>query len=241
MRNWLVLGIAVVGAAASAQAAVTVTAEAAGVQATSAYPAAQTYIEDFSSRGPGTANATGTPDLGDFSSTFGHDAPVVAFFSGFQLGLPSSYGGSGALYGGAYGSSQYGVVHGDATITLSKGVRYFGLWAAALDGGNTVELFNGAARLGSYNLVSTIGSLGAAYYGNPNNGGDSGEPFAFVNFASAEPITSIQFHEGGGGGFEFDNVTLAGAVPEPASWAFMLCGFGLIGRSMRRRTISLAA
>jgi hypothetical protein len=28
----------------------------------------------------------------------------------------------------------------------------------------------------------------------------------------------------------------AGVVPEPASWAFMLAGLGLVGRSLRRRT-----
>lgn len=38
---------------------------------------------------------------------------------------------------------------------------------------------------------------------------------------------------GGGGG--------AGAVPEPASWALMIAGFGLIGSALRRRTAVLAA
>ena len=240
MRIWLGFGIAAIGMATSAQAAVTVTVEAAGVQATTAYSSALTYIEDFSTRGPGTPNNNGTPDLADFTSTFGSASPVTGAFSGFQLGLPSSYGNNGALYGGAYGSTHYGIVHGDSTITLSKGVGYFDLWAAALDGGNTVELFNGATSLGSYNLVTTIGSLGGAYYGNPNNGADANEPFAFVNFASNTPITSVQFHQGGGGGFEFDNVTLAGAVPEPAGWALMLGGFGLIGGAMRRRAAAVA-
>ena len=41
----------------------------------------------------------------------------------------------------------------------------------------------------------------------------------------------------GGGGFSLDNVTLNGAaVPEPASWAMMIGGFGLLGAAMRRRT-----
>lgn len=32
-----------------------------------------------------------------------------------------------------------------------------------------------------------------------------------------------------------DNVTyLEAAVPEPASWAFMLAGFGLVGGALRR-------
>ncbi|UAK23702.1 PEPxxWA-CTERM sorting domain-containing protein [Sphingomonas nostoxanthinifaciens] len=35
--------------------------------------------------------------------------------------------------------------------------------------------------------------------------------------------------------FAIDNVTAAGAVPEPAAWALMLGGFGLVGTAMRRR------
>jgi hypothetical protein len=39
-----------------------------------------------------------------------------------------------------------------------------------------------------------------------------------------------------------DNVSASGAVPEPASWALMLGGFGLVGGAMRsrRRNVSFA-
>jgi hypothetical protein len=35
--------------------------------------------------------------------------------------------------------------------------------------------------------------------------------------------------------FEIDNVAVAAAVPEPATWAMMLIGFGAVGFGMRRR------
>ena len=41
-----------------------------------------------------------------------------------------------------------------------------------------------------------------------------------------------------------DNVSIeavAGAVPEPASWAMMIVGFGIVGASARRRIVSRAA
>jgi hypothetical protein len=41
-----------------------------------------------------------------------------------------------------------------------------------------------------------------------------------------------------GDGGSFDNVTLS--VPEPASWALMLTGFGLLGATMRRRAARFA-
>ena len=38
----------------------------------------------------------------------------------------------------------------------------------------------------------------------------------------------------------FDDVTYAsGAIPEPAAWALMLAGFGLVGGAMRRRQTSV--
>ena len=34
---------------------------------------------------------------------------------------------------------------------------------------------------------------------------------------------------------QFTGTALAGTVPEPASWALMIGGFGLVGASLRRR------
>lgn len=36
-------------------------------------------------------------------------------------------------------------------------------------------------------------------------------------------------------------VSVTAAVPEPRSWALMIAGFGLVGASMRRRSVALAA
>jgi hypothetical protein len=42
------------------------------------------------------------------------------------------------------------------------------------------------------------------------------------------------------GSFGWDDVTFGSAVPEPAGWALMLAGFGMIGGAMRRRAIIAA-
>jgi choice-of-anchor C domain-containing protein len=55
---------------------------------------------------------------------------------------------------------------------------------------------------------------------------------------SADPATSQQFF-----GLALDNVSIA-AVPEPATWAMMIMGFGLIGGALRSRkaaTVRFAA
>lgn len=36
--------------------------------------------------------------------------------------------------------------------------------------------------------------------------------------------------------FEFDNLSVATAVPEPMAWAMMIAGFGLVGMASRRRS-----
>ena len=67
----------------------------------------------------------------------------------------------------------------------------------------------------------------------------------------ASGIKSVQFYTGAGdpfpGSVYFDNLKVGalagGGVPEPASWAMMLLGFGGIGALIRnrRRAVSLAA
>ena len=63
-----------------------------------------------------------------------------------------------------------------------------------------------------------------------------------VNFAGV--AKSIDF--GGGANFvAYDNITFGsatpGGVPEPASWAMLIAGFGLVGASQRRRKVVVAA
>ena len=42
-------------------------------------------------------------------------------------------------------------------------------------------------------------------------------------------------------GIQFSAVTAPGGVPEPATWALMLGGFGLVGATLRRRQGAMAA
>ncbi len=60
----------------------------------------------------------------------------------------------------------------------------------------------------------------------------------FIGFSSATPINTITFS----GGDENDIYAMAsdGAVPEPATWALMIAGFGLVGTTLRRRAAAKA-
>jgi hypothetical protein len=62
--------------------------------------------------------------------------------------------------------------------------------------------------------------------------------FSLVNGAGSG-IKSLVISNGSGGGYNWiygvGELSYNGGVPEPAAWAMMLAGFGLVGAAMRRR------
>jgi hypothetical protein len=223
--------------ATAAPATVTATYEAAGVQQTT-----QTLTNK---------------DVATFDAVSGW-VGSGNIFSGAISGTITNGGfnvGGANVYGGAGGTGNFATVYDTTSIKLSQSVTYAGLWASAIDGdfsnsqGNTVSLYSGDTLLASYALLPLLNGASSAYYGNPNSnfsGMDSNEPYAFFNFDSTTAFDRIDITQNGGGGFELDNITIGntpGAVPEPASWALMIIGFGATGallRSSRRKSTVLS-
>jgi PEP-CTERM motif len=59
----------------------------------------------------------------------------------------------------------------------------------------------------------------------------------FIGLVSDTPFTTLELSgtfRTGGDGFGFDNLAFSSAIPEPATWAMMILGFGLVGGSLRR-------
>lgn len=56
--------------------------------------------------------------------------------------------------------------------------------------------------------------------------------------------STVDFAVGSGGnGYDYDSTLLTGTVtslPEPASWALMIAGFGMVGVAVRRRRYATA-
>lgn len=63
-----------------------------------------------------------------------------------------------------------------------------------------------------------------------NIGVGSGWPTAY-----SDAVDNVRFNFTGGPSGNFDFAVAGGAVPEPASWALMISGFGLAGAMLRRR------
>jgi hypothetical protein len=207
--------------ASSSYAQITFTVEPAGVESTTV---------------PGVTTETfDTQPLGAFSGS----TAVGSFTSGGNISAASIYGGAG-------NSDFYQVVGlGSSTLTFASSQDYVGMWWSAGDAGNELKFYDGAILVGDYVVSTYAAGLPPSYYGNPtsgpNFGGDSGEPFAYINF-TAQPgttITSVEFDENlPGAGFELDNISILNSyitppgspVPDETSTTGLLIGalFSLI-------------
>ncbi len=177
-------------------------------------------------------------------SAVGHSN--LKFFSANGNGLQTSNFGS-------QGDGNSLAVFSDADGNFLKGTFSGTTTSLALDFGNddpnftnpgdlaTLTLFNGASLVSTVTVVlnrddimnQTISYSGSAF---------DNFSFAYTD-AAGSPFT-------GGGGVNtglieiVDNITygaVGGTIPEPASWAMMIAGFGLVGGALRRRATLVAA
>lgn len=113
--------------------------------------------------------------------------------------------------------------NGVATFTLTPGRNAFGIdLMSILDYGATI-------------------TVGESQFTFPVQTQDYANR-TFFGVVSDAAISSFSLTAQGGYG-QFDNFTLAdfsGAVPEPATWALLVLGFGAAGAAMRRRSQKLA-
>jgi len=110
--------------------------------------------------------------------------------------------------------------------------------------GTTVSIFSGLDGTGSLLASALLPGTANAGCDSAISGGANYCPFNAYSIGFDGVAKSVVF-----GGeinaqvfddFTFGSVTVGGAVPEPASWAMMIGGIGLIGGAMRRRSVKVA-
>ncbi len=236
--------------AGAANASILVTAEAPTVQNTTA---------GFSAIGVETFDGIATGAGQNFTTDFGGSV-FSGTYTNVRIDPANQFGGAG-------GNTNHAVTFTGTGFTLdlssseAGGVNYFGFWLSALDGQNQLKFFNGGNLVYSFTASNALTFINnqpnaADYFCNPNPafaGQNCGEPYAFLNFYGLDGTTfdRIQFFQDPvSGGYESDNhtvgrwTTITGdplGVPEPASWAMLIAGFGLVGVSTRRRRVTVTA
>jgi hypothetical protein len=119
-----------------------------------------------------------------------------------------------------------------ANISAIAGYKMISFYMGSIDAGNTVEVLGaGGAVIQSYN--GTLLAKPTDATGDQTSGGNN----RFITFTAQgnEVLTGIRFRSTVNS-LEADNVRFTAAVPEPATWAMMLVGFGMVGAGMRYRS-----
>ena len=95
---------------------------------------------------------------------------------------------------------------------------------------NAAVMLSAEARYDRISLVTDFIYVGL---GSSSSRVRSANPSPLAN----NPVTSVQTLSADNIGPVLDNVLVsqAGGVPEPATWALLIAGFGMVGATMRRR------
>lgn len=118
---------------------------------------------------------------------------------------------------------------GSATLDLGGEFRTLSFYWGSVDTYNTITLFQADGSSTSF----AGGDIGFGV--DPDGNQTDNNSNVRVNFsATGRGITSVRFDSTQ---YAFESDTFAGAaVPEPAAWAMMIAGFGIVGAATRRRT-----
>lgn len=175
------------------------------------------------------------------------DVTVFQDFEGFSAGTPGAAIGPNAfVYNDSVSGASARPAHGSTGNfgTVLSGGSYDVSFAAT----NAFSFVLGS--LDTYNMLTLKYADGSSqdYMGGqiindlsfPSGDQISGETNGVVTYrvTTGPKLVGATFTSSGNS-FEFDNLA-TGAVPEPATWAMMIGGFGLIGAASRRRARATA-
>ena len=192
----------------------------------------ETSLVTFDAAEHAGVTVTNSGTAGIFTGTSGIAAAPVGDTTKY---LALGTGGSSTIDFSAYSAA------------MNHTIRSISVYVGSVDTYNTIELLN---TLG--NVVKTITGSDL-----PGSNGDQGASLTnrrlYLNFDPSENIGALRFTSTGVA-FEFDTIGASKVrfdvpptvtvvdqlppilgVPEPASWALMIGGFGMVGGALRRR------
>lgn len=185
---------------------------------------------------PASAATTFFDDWED-TNFAGSGFTIVQSYSGWNNTTGVAGSGIEIQYGGVAGQAYSGqnLVELDSNLNsimtygtpLDAGSYSLSFWYS--DRPNTGAATNGIdVLLNGASILSVLGGVG---------GGGTSWSLKTINFdaAGGETLSFAALGTSDSYGGYIDDVSLTAAVPEPATWALMILGFGLVGGVMRRR------
>jgi hypothetical protein len=195
------------------------------------------------------SSLSGAPDPGipsGFTTVITFDAPAAPGIINTTIGNVVTAAGNisgqraapaGTPAGGVYqsigtnGSSTFNFINYLPTNQVLTG---FSLYWGSVDSHNAIDFINDVGTA----VASFAGNQLPRFDGNQSLG--TANPRVTFMIDGVDRIQKVRLRSAGNA-FEYDNIAVdTGPLPEPASWALLVTGFGLTGAAMRRRAAAQA-
>jgi hypothetical protein len=124
--------------------------------------------------------------------------------------------------------------NGSASLTATKALKEVSIYMGSPDTYNSITFH----FLSAPSITLKGAQIAQGVDGAPIFNGNQGIGLRLNYNFGAERVTQIDFGSAKNS-FELDNIA-GSAVPEPATWAMMIAGFGLAGSAIRRRRHTFA-
>ena len=156
-----------------------------------------------------------------FTTNFGTSGSITGAYADVDIEAANRWGGAGG--NGAYAAAAAGINNSYSltlTTTNDRGINYFGAYMTAIDRANTIQFYEGAKEVASFNVSAM---LPASIAENPAYltvyPGFGGQPWVFINFTDeTADFDRVVISEDPSydypGAFESDNQTV-GYIPVP--------------------------